>query len=237
MHRGDRGAFLAIAAAALAAQVGAALVVVGYDFGLTGPPRAPAAEAVTVPGQLPAGGVASAGVPSAAAAAEPAAAPEVAAGGVAPLGYSIPTRLTIGRLGIDTDLMTLGMNPDRSVEVPPDDPDGPAGWYRDNPSPGEPGTAVILGHVDAHGGRAVFYPLGLTRPGDKVVVRRADGRTAEFTVDRVASYPREEFPTDEVYGHADRPVLRLVTCGGEYDREAGGYRENVVVFATLAATW
>jgi hypothetical protein len=241
VQRQDRGAFLAIAAAALAAQIGAALVVVGNDFGLTGPPRAPAAWAAAAP--VPAGGAAAqAGAAGSAGAAAgpsggavpvsaPVSAAVAAAGGVAPLGYSVPVRLKLERLGIDTDLMTLGMAPDRSVEVPPDDPDGPAGWYHGNPSPGETGTAVILGHVDAHGGRAVFYPLGLTRAGDKVLVRRADGRTAEFVVDRVASYPREE------YGSADRPVLRLVTCGGEYDSRAGGYQENVVVFATLAATW
>ena len=96
---------------------------------------------------------------------------------------------------------------------------------------------MILGHVDARGGRAVFYPLGWTRAGDAVTVRRADGSTAVFTVDRVETFPRDQFPTAEVYGTSGYPGLRLVTCGGRYDRSHGGYQSNVVVFASLAQAW
>jgi hypothetical protein len=142
--------------------------------------------------------------------------------------------LEIPAIGVGTRLTRLGLNRDGTVEVPPPRRDSPAGWYAGLVSPGEVGPAVILGHVDsAYEGPAVFYRLGALRPGDPVSVRRADGRTLVFTVDRVARYPKRAFPTTTVYGPADHPALRLVTCGGRFDRASGSYRDVVVVFARL----
>jgi hypothetical protein len=223
--RPGRGAFLAVAGAAVLAQAAAVMVVVGLNFGVSGPPAPEPAAAEAV-------------------AAEPAAAPGAPASGtmpwadqlppVRPLVHAIPVHLTVDRLGIDTDLMSVGLNPDGTVEVPPDTSGAPAGWYRHLAAPGETGPAVILGHVDSRSGRGVFYPLGASRPGDEVVVSRADGTRAVFRVDRVATFPRTDFPTDQVYGAIGHAGLRLVTCGGAYDRENGGYQHNVVVFASLA---
>jgi hypothetical protein len=93
---------------------------------------------------------------------------------------------------------------------------------------------VLLGHVDsAADGPAVFFRLGALRPGDPVSVRRADGTTVVFAVDRVAAYPKPAFPTRAVYGAVDHPGLRLVTCGGSFDHARGSYRGTVVVYATL----
>jgi hypothetical protein len=139
----------------------------------------------------------------------------------------------LGRLDIASDLLTLGMNPDGTVEVPPSAPDAPAGWYDGSVPPGETGAAVILGHVDSIYGPGVFYRLREARVGDRIAVRRSDGGTAEFTVEAVATYPRSEFPTDEVYGPLDHAGLRLITCGGPYVKARGGYQANVVVFASL----
>ncbi|MDD7942881.1 sortase [Actinomycetospora lutea] len=109
-----------------------------------------------------------------------------------------------------------------------------AGWYRHSPTPGERGPAVLLGHVDsAHDGPAVFFNLGALRPGDTASVRRADGRDAVFRVTRVATVPKDRFPTDEVYGDTTGAELRLITCGGTFDRGAGSYTDNVVVDAVL----
>lgn len=153
------------------------------------------------------------------------------------LDRSPPVRLTYQRVGIDTPLVSVGLNPDRTAEVPPKDPGAPAGWYRNLAAPGQSGPAVILGHVDTTDGPGVFFNLGTSETGDRILVERDDGRTAAFTVERVESFPRAEFPTDQVYGPVDRAALRLVTCGGFFDRDNGGYQENVVVFATLTAVF
>jgi sortase (surface protein transpeptidase) len=109
------------------------------------------------------------------------------------------------------------------------------GWYEGGPTPGESGTAVAVGHLDTRTGPAVFAPLSQLRPGRLVEVRRADGRTAVYTVDAVKTYEKAHFPNREVYGDRGRPELRLITCGGVYDRKAG-YAGNVVVFAHLTET-
>jgi sortase (surface protein transpeptidase) len=148
----------------------------------------------------------------------------------------VPVRLEIPSIGVDTGLMELGREPDGTVEVPK----GPhqwdmAGWYAEGTRPGDPGSAVILGHVDSRrDGPAVFYRLRELRPGDQITVTRADGSTVGFTVERTEQYPKTRFPTDDVYYPTLTPGLRLVTCGGSFDPAAGHYRSNVIVFARLA---
>lgn len=159
--------------------------------------------------------------------------PPPAVPALAPLAPSPPVHLSYERLGIETTLLSVGLNADRTAEVPPKDPGAPAGWYRNLSSPGERGPAVILGHVDTTDGPGIFFPLGNSLPGDRILVERADGLVGAFTVERVESFPRTAFPTDEVYGLVEHAALRLVTCGGAFDRDGGGYQENVVVFATL----
>lgn len=152
------------------------------------------------------------------------------------LPRSTPTTISIPRIGVHADLMTLGTNPDGSVQVPPLEQARLAGWYSPGPSPGEIGSAVIVGHVDsAKLGPAVFFNLGSLRAGDTITVARADGRAATFTVDSVKSYPKTSFPSALVYGPSDQPSLRVVTCGGVFDRSARSYLDNIVVFATLTA--
>ena len=146
----------------------------------------------------------------------------------------VPVRLEIPRIGVSTSLQRLGRDGHGAVEVP----NGPgkweeAGWYAAGTRPGDPGSAVILGHVDSKRGPAVFYRLREPRPGDDITVTRADGSAVHFTVDRTEQYPKRRFPTDDVYYPTLTPELRLVTCGGTFDATAGHYRSNVIVFATL----
>jgi hypothetical protein len=153
------------------------------------------------------------------------------AAALAPAGPR-PVRLRIPAIGVDTGLTSLGLLPDGTLEVPPDGTT--AGWYTGSPTPGEPGPAVLAAHVDWQGAEGVFYDLRDLRPGDEVSVDRRDGSAARFTVARVAQYPKDHFPTDDVYGDVASPQLRLITCGGDFDPGARSYRDNIVVYAEPA---
>jgi hypothetical protein len=151
------------------------------------------------------------------------------------LPRSAPVQLDIPRIGLHTAVIRLGLNADGTVMVPPADPEAPAGWYRHLASPGEPGPAILLGHVDSYQGPAVFHRLAELVAGDRITIDRTDGRTVEFTVQSVKTYPKHSFPTASVYGWTVGPVLRLITCGGSFDRVHRTYVSNVVVFAALTS--
>ncbi|GAB2936118.1 class F sortase [Micromonospora polyrhachis] len=147
---------------------------------------------------------------------------------------SEPTDITIPRIGVAAKIMSLGVNPDGTIQVPPLDQAQLAGWYQPGPSPGEIGNSVIVGHVDsAVIGPAVFFHLGALQPGDKIQVTRKDRTIAKFRVDSVESYPKTGFPTELVYGPTEKAALRVVTCGGQFDERTRSYVNNIIVFATL----
>jgi hypothetical protein len=141
-------------------------------------------------------------------------------------------RLSIPAVRVDTPLQSLGLAPDHTIEVPTDF--DVAGWYAAGPRPGQAGPAVILGHVDSVIGPAVFYRLAGIAPGTPVIVRRADGSTVDFRVTTVQHVPKTLFPTEEVYGASLAPSLRLITCGGRFNRTRHSYDDNVIVYAELA---
>lgn len=147
---------------------------------------------------------------------------------------SPPQRLVAERIGLDDAPVELGLRADRTLEVPPEAPGSPAGWYRDSPAPGRPGPAVFLGHVNATGGGpGVFAGLHLLVPGDEVAVQRRDGSRVVFVVRDVQRYAKNAFPSLRVYGNTAGPELRLITCDG-YDPATGSFDENLVVYAALA---
>ena len=143
---------------------------------------------------------------------------------------SPPVSLRVPALGIDTKL--LGLRKDRSGELQvPEDPQR-AGWYSQGPAPGAHGSAVVVGHVDSYEGPGIFVGLSGLPKGAEIDVRRSDGTTATFVVQSVDSYSKTDFPTQQVYRGDGAPSLRLITCGGTFDRKAKSYQENVVVLAT-----
>ncbi|GAB3312940.1 hypothetical protein GCM10027451_26370 [Geodermatophilus aquaeductus] len=143
-----------------------------------------------------------------------------------------PTRVRVPAIGLDSGLVGLGLDTTGALAAPADF--ATAGWYAGGPAPGDVGPAVLAGHVDSSRGPAVFARLRELTAGDEVLVERADGSTVTFTVSRVERHPKDAFPTDAVYGPTADAQLRLVTCGGDFDRPARSYEDNVVVFAQMA---
>lgn len=149
-----------------------------------------------------------------------------------PVAPVLATVVDIPALKVHSDLVALGVDASGAL-VPPASP-SVAGWFTGSASPGEPGPTVIAGHVDSRSGPGVFFRLGDLDPGDEVTVGRSDGAVARYRVTAVTVVAKNAFPTDQVYGPTPLPELRLITCGGEFDRSAGRYLRNVVVSAVLA---
>lgn len=148
-----------------------------------------------------------------------------------PFVRSRPLRLDIPSIGLDVRLTTLGLTPAGAVQVPTDF--YVPGWYRLGPSPGERGSAVILGHVDSYQGPAVFFELRDLTVGAHVYVTLADRVRLEFSVIGVAMYHKSTFPDELVFGPRTYSALQLVTCGGTFDTATGHYLSNLVVYTTL----
>jgi sortase (surface protein transpeptidase) len=149
------------------------------------------------------------------------------------LPESDPMAVSIPRIGVRSTLVDLRLDKDGAMEVPQNP--ARAGWFSQGPAPGALGPAVIAGHVTWDGAPAVFHRLGALRRGDQVTVTREDGKTAVFTVSRVARFSKSQFPSRMVYGAIDHAGLRLITCGGTYDAARNSYLDNVIVFARLEA--
>jgi sortase (surface protein transpeptidase) len=204
-----RGAASRAAVPVVAAAVAAVLVIVGY-LGLRG-------DRDDRGGRWDRGGPATTIDPSA----NPFGTPAAALSGTA-------TRLRVPAIGVDTRLETLRLGADGEL-LPPHD-FGRAGWYAGGTAPGDVGPAVIAGHVDSRRGPAVFFKLRELGTGDTIEVTRG-GSTVRFTVVSTAWYPKTSFPTEEVYGPTPDRQLRLITCGGVFDRSLRSYKDNLVVYA------
>ncbi|MFI6859645.1 class F sortase [Streptomyces sp. NPDC050421] len=149
-----------------------------------------------------------------------------------PPSPSRPVKIAVPGIFIEAPVTGLGLDKNGHLGAPPLSRPRVVGWYRNGPSPGEAGTSLIIGHRDTETGPAIFLNLNALHRGDTVKVTRADRVTAVFTVDDVKTYTKDKFPDDKVYGATSRPELRLITCGGRFNKK-DGYSANVVVFAHL----
>jgi Sortase domain len=140
-----------------------------------------------------------------------------------------PTSITIPAIGVHAPIVAVGLQADGAMQVP--DP-GQVGWYRLGPQPGAPGPAVLIGHVDNRTGPDVFYRLRQLRPGDQILIGHSDGTTSRFLVGRLEQHPKTALPTSRIFTTAPGRWLRVVTCGGKWNRDTGHYRDNVIVFAS-----
>lgn len=149
------------------------------------------------------------------------------------LPRSVPKRLVIPSIAVDAPFTPLTLAANGQLNAPPEGDQNLVGWYEGGVTPGEPGAAIVAGHVDTTTGPAVFLLLDDLKKGSDVDITRTDGTVATFKVDAVETFSKAEFPDEEVYGKTSTPQLRLITCGGSYDRQAKDYTDNVVVFAHL----
>ncbi|MEU4035289.1 class F sortase [Streptomyces collinus] len=172
--------------------------------------------------------------PASAAAADSRAAPETPPAAVVPLPFAAADRIRIPAIRVDAPVTPVGLDTNGWVGAPPPEDPNLAGWFTGAVSPGEKGTAVVVGHVDNKQGPAVFYGLGALKKGNRVEVLRKDGKTAVFEIYGVEVFAKSDFPSDRVYGSKGTPELRVITCGGGFSKQ-NGYDGNVVVFARLAA--
>ncbi|QWF83031.1 class F sortase [Amycolatopsis sp. CA-230715] len=162
-------------------------------------------------------------------------APEAPVAANAGATTSLPDWVEVPSIAAKSSLVPLGLNPDKTVEVPPVDKPLQAGWYENSPPPGQAGPAVVLGHIDGNHQKGIFWRLRDVKAGDKVFVGTKDGKKLGFTVSKVDQVAKSAFPTDAVYGDTADPELRLITCGGVFDHETGNYRDNIIVYAKLAS--
>ncbi|HEY0578769.1 MAG TPA: class F sortase [Pseudonocardia sp.] len=153
----------------------------------------------------------------------------------APLPASAPTEVRIDAINATSSLVPLGLNPNRTITVPPVNTPLQASWYRLGPTPGAAGPAIILGHVNGNGKEGIFAKLNQLKPGDQVKVTRQDGKTAVFTVTKLQQIAKNTFPTVDVYGDTPDAQLRLITCGGGFDKGKGSYVDSIIAFATLTS--
>ena len=230
MGRIARGWSPRVAATTLAiglAVAGTTALVAGYANRPT-PPPVPTADAAGSIAPTPSPPTTSAARPS------PAATRPAAPAAPSPAARlrGVPVAISIPSIGVSSPLVDLGLNPDRSVEVPTSF--HVAGWYEYGVEPGENGPSVYLGHVDSASGPGVFYRLGDLRPGDRVTIQRADRALVTYVITGVRQYPKTSFPTLDVYADTPTPTIRLVTCGGTFDSATRHYLSNIVAYGRLA---
>jgi hypothetical protein len=137
-----------------------------------------------------------------------------------------PVHLAIPSLGVRADVQRV-RSTSTGIEVPQV---GRAGWFDEGPRPGEPGRAVVIGHLDSQTGPGLFALLPGVQSGTDVSVTDAAGVVHRFKVVGKAQVPKATFPSAAVYGPSARPALVLITCGGPYTPGVG-YRDNVLVYA------
>lgn len=221
---GRRGWLMLLTLAAVAA--GAALVVVALLAQRTAPqpPRSTGSvdTSVSPSSPPPRGGTTGSAQPE----------------GRVPLGASRPVLISIPAIAVRSRVNTIGLNHDGTLAVPQPGPHlDQAAWFRNSPTPGQPGPSIIEGHVDSDSGPSVFFRLGSVRPGDRIRVLRADGIRVTFTVNAVRNFKKSHFPTDVVYGAKDlgQSQLRLITCS-QFDPSIRHHVGNAVIFAHLTST-
>ncbi|MEK3855965.1 class F sortase [Cytobacillus sp. FSL H8-0458] len=143
----------------------------------------------------------------------------------------IPAVIEIPSIGVKAPVEEVGLLGDGEMDVPAGF--DTTGWYGAGFMPGEPGNAVIAGHVDSKKGPAVFFDLKKLKPGDEVIVKGNTKEQKVFEVVDVQAYPRLNAPLKKIFGYTSRSALNLITCTGVYDPESTQHSKRLVVYTQL----
>jgi len=152
---------------------------------------------------------------------------DVSAGAPAPR----PVRVTMGSVDVDATVRPVGVSGDGQMRLPPDP--RVLGWYRFGPAPGAVtgGSVVMAGHLDSRRlGLGPLVRLRDLRAGEDIEVTLSDGTTSSYTVVGLRRFDRQALPA-ELFSRSGPERLHVITCGGEYLPDAGGYQQNLVVTA------
>jgi Sortase domain len=144
-----------------------------------------------------------------------------------------PTRLVVGAIGVDADVIPIGLDVNRALAVPRDAQI--TGWWSGGSVPGESGPTVIVGHFDSKVSSGVFAKLQTLRKGASITIEDSEGSKYVYEVVQMEHLHKTAFPTEKVYGPTDGSTLRLVTCGGKFNRATGHYVDNTIAYAVLVS--
>ena len=148
---------------------------------------------------------------------------------VAAIGVDF-SRVRLPRLDIDAPIVTLGVDPDGTMQSPNNPTD--VAWYNFSARPGELSNVVMAGHLDyVDYGPAVFYRLKDARIGDELELDLVDGSVARYRVLRVTTYDETTAPVLDIVGPTDVETVTLITCGGSFDPLSREYDKRVVLRA------
>jgi len=150
-------------------------------------------------------------------------------------GRPKPVSVRIPKIGAESTLVEAGLDDNQAIEVPPVTQPMQAAWYKFSQVPGDPGPAIVLGHVDGDKKPGIFYRLHEVKVGDEIFIQRKDGKTLRFVTTRTEQVPKDKLPEDAIYGTTTEPELRVITCGGAFDKAEHSYKDNIIVYAKLAA--
>ncbi|WP_219419634.1 class F sortase [Pseudonocardia nigra] len=145
----------------------------------------------------------------------------------------MPAVLSLPEQDVTARVRPSATAPNGELAVPTDP--SLLGWWVGGARPGEAaGTTVLAGHVDsAEAGLGAFAALRDVEGGDRVEIAAADGTVRAFVVTDVTRYGKAQLPR-ELFTRDGPPLLALITCTGEFDRDRGSYTDNLVVLATPA---
>ncbi len=145
-----------------------------------------------------------------------------------PAATAPPIRLLVPKLGIAARVEAVGVDRQGNLAAPSALKD--VAWYTGGAAPGDPGSAIINGHLGVRPGQAVFWDLHRIRAGDLIVVMRSDGTRVTFVVDGVRTYPRTA-SVPQLFINNGTPELWLITCSGKWDYGQATYDDRLIVHA------
>lgn len=146
---------------------------------------------------------------------------------------ALPISIRIPEIKSESSLVYTNLNPDGTIETPSVHSPKQASWYEGSPRPGDAGPAIVLGHVDGDGEFGIFHRLRELKIGSQITIDRENGPSISFTVYDVIRVSKDKFPTERVYGNTEASEIRLITCGGLFNRTERSYVDNIVVFGYL----